>query len=148
MPPKKPPSFPILPMPDERPPIAPPISAAFILSSKLLPCANDPRPAPNAPEAIVPMPGKTAFNTKGKTTGAIFLTTFTTPLTAFLIPPTSFLRKNSRCPVIGLTELLSDPTTYASGSAPSAAIARLIMASISGFFSATSRGTITSRSEA
>ena len=54
--------------------------------------------------------------------GATFLTTLITFLTAFFSPLNSFLRKNSGCPVTGLIEFNSLPTTYCSGSMPIARI--------------------------
>jgi len=84
----------------------------------------------------------------GRMIGATFFMTFTTPFTIFFTVRAIFLKKNSRWPVNGLIEFASDPTIYAFGSAPSAAIPRMIAARSSGLFSTTSRGTIISRSEA
>ena len=49
--------------------------------------------------------------TKGKTIGAIFFTTFTTAFTAFFTVLAINAKKNSGCPVTGLIELSSLPTT-------------------------------------
>ncbi len=138
---------PIAPVtPLNKPAVKPPIAPIFKASFKLPPCANVPMPLPNAEPAI--MPNGVIDKPTDKTNGATFLTTLTTDLTAFFKPLKSFFRKNSGCPVTGLRELSSLPTTYCSGSMP---IARICLKSVSfnrGFSSNTAIGTTVSPSAA
>ena len=100
-----------LPMPEARPPTAPPIRADLNASFRLPPWTNVPIPDPKAPAAIVPKPGNMKFKPTERMTGASFLKTLTTPLTAFLMPLNIFFRKNSGWPVTGLMLFSSLPTT-------------------------------------
>ena len=100
-----------LEIPPTRPVPKPAIAALFNASPKLSPCIRDPTPEAKAAVPAAPMPNKPGpARPPVKATAATGKIIFAAFLNTFLMPLTNFLRKNSRCPVIGLIEFLSEPT--------------------------------------